>query len=410
MTDPLPTVETYGKGFIGIFDGQGHTISNLVINGEKNNGLLGTPYDATNLPELTVKNLALVNASMSRAASITKQPSGFIFGQANGTATFDNIYIQGSIAVTGDAIDGNASNAMGALIGTLNQGMVVNVSNSYFDINTKDSSVIMWRSGAIFGGTVRGGIQMNLTNCALYGDLSNFAGYSYYWSGSGYSQGNGLTAYAPVLTAKNFVVDTVISDTVTTTGLAKGLDFQSGSSDHLTEQDVSGLDAADVEGFTKTVGHLVPTSLLKMFPEHCLEESDVTDSILELEGYQTDNTNKIRLVATIADDNTANYKSVGFEVVAVYGDNAKSTSFSTSTVYTSINANTATGDTAITAQSLIGGNGYIFAMIIGNMPANTPVTFQVKTYYIDANDAQTDGATVVFTVDEIPSGTVSGGK
>jgi hypothetical protein len=49
-------------------------------------------------------------------------------------------------------------------------------------------------------------------------------------------------------------------------------------------------------------------------------------------------------------------------------------------------------------------------MIIGNLPADTPITLQVKTFYTDINDTQTDGSTTVFTVSQMPSGTVSGGK
>ena len=410
MTAPLSDIESYGYGFIGTFDGQGHTISNLKIEGAtKYSGLLGTPYDANNAPEITVKNLALVNASMTKVGTTVKQCTGFIFGYANGNVTFENLYVQGSMAVTGELpTSGTDGHAMGALIGGVNGSTTVAVNNSYFDITTENSEKAIRRSGAIFGATVGNGVEITMTNCALYGNIQNF-GYSFYWVGLGFANGG---QYKPTLTSTNFITDVNLGSSFgQRTGLITGLNMYNSD---LTAQNVSGLDATAVEGFTATVGHMVPTSLLKMFPQHCLETSTADGAKVEFEGYQTtnlvDGKAKVRLVATLADD-YKNYDEVGFEVVAVYDKAgvkpAKSQKVSCTKVYSSISA--VTGNEAypesISASSIIDGEGYIFAMVITGVPEG--ITLQVRTYSV-SGETTTYGATEVFTIADIPGGTVGG--
>lgn len=409
----LNTTYTYNgekHGFWGTFDGQGHTIDGLTVSG-KFAGLFGTPLPTT-ATTITIKNVAFTN-SRSESANAGDY-SGLLFGQIQNTVTLNlnNIYVDTTMYTTFKYSGTKLLLNHGGLMGLA--GLVTNIENSVINVTTDVTEDSVFFASGIIAGRALAGYEFNISNSALYGDVKIGKGYTYGLWGINSGGKTELSATDHTGEYNNSIVDLTFNSTTDSAkereivGKLNTFTFFEGET--AVAADIYGLDAVAVDGFTKTVGHLVPTSLLKMFPEHCLDEADVTGGILEFEGYQTNNDNKMRLVATIADKDIKNYNSVGFEVVAVYGENVKSTSFTSKTVYTSIGANTATGDTTISAESLIGADGYIFAMIIGNLPADTPVTLQVKTFYTDINDTQTDGSTTVFTVSQMPSGTVSGGK
>ena len=406
MTKALTDVASFGYGFIGEFDGQGHTISNLKItNPQKYNGLLGAPYLSDNSTKVAVKNLALKNASMTKTGNVTKQNTGFIYGYVNGTVEVENLYIQGTMTVTGSYEEGTTINTagMGALIGGINGNTTVNLKNSVFNISTSQSTLNIRRSGAIIGAVWGNNSTVNVENCVACGDFSKF-GNTYYLFGWGYNSNTYAVNFGSTLSG--FVIDAYLGSYGQKTGLVNATDI---FDDGVTTQDVSDFDASTIDGFTKTAGHLMPTTLLKMFPQHCLEENAVDGGILKLQGYQTKG-NDIRLVATIADKALENYKALGFEVVVAYGGDVASQDVEKHEVYSSICANSETGDDEISADELIGGDGYIFALHFH--PTHTPdaVTFQIRTYYVDANDNRTYGSTEVFTVTEFPGGTVVGGQ
>ena len=173
-----------------------------------------------------------------------------------------------------------------------------------------------------------------------------------------------------------------------------------------------------------TTGSPMPAAVVKNFPS--MFDNTVADAITEFEGYQTsvkyqnaaeNEVFDIRLVATIkaTDEAIATYKNVGFKIVANYGDVnvSKANDVALTTMYTSVLArNGVTEDKTYTVADLLGEgvNGYIFALPIKNISAAAgEITFEVTTYYTNADDVVVEGSTYTFVVDanDVPSGSVS---
>ena len=107
-----------------------------------------------------------------------------------------------------------------------------------------------------------------------------------------------------------------------------------------------------------------------------------------------------KTLASLGYENSVEYEKDGVKT-------AKSQKVACTKVYSSISA--VTGNEAypasISASSLIGGEGYIFAMVITGVPEG--ISLQVRTYSV-SGETTTYGATEVFTIADIPGGTVGG--
>lgn len=396
-------------GFLGIFDGQGHTISKLNVSGSNPyNGFFGAyVYKDSVVTGVEIKNVAFVDCTTnSENASYV----GLLYGLVRGVdVSVTNVYA--NITMTGK----NAKTTHGGLIGFFAESKL-SVSNSVIDVVTVSGQQL----GAVVGISNNNKAQetgnnnkITLETTAIYGNMDS-VGYTFGACGvNKYSDPEVDESVSNcIIDVSHSTFDGLDGYTGKSTGLLNGLAFV--KIGKVTTQVVSGLDATAVEGFTATVGHMVPTSLLKMFPQHCLETSTADGAKVEFEGYQTtnlvDGKAKVRLVATLADD-YKNYDEVGFEVVAVYEKDgvktAKSQKVACTKVYSSISA--VTGNEAypasISASSLIGGEGYIFAMVITGVPEG--ISLQVRTYSV-SGETTTYGATEVFTIADIPGGTVGG--
>ena len=108
---PIGTYSYYSTDFTGTFDGQGRTISNLVINrpASQNVGLFGS-----NEFSATVRNLGLLNVSITGQMAV-----GGVVGQNMGTIT--GVYTSGSVIAT--------DSGAGGIVG-LNYGLLSNVHSS----------------------------------------------------------------------------------------------------------------------------------------------------------------------------------------------------------------------------------------------------------------------------------------
>ncbi len=83
--------------FEGTFDGNGHTISNLSVTSSQSGGLFKS------LGECTIKNLAIVNATIAEGRS----QSGIIAQTTStGTHTIENVYVSATLAGSSDASKG----------------------------------------------------------------------------------------------------------------------------------------------------------------------------------------------------------------------------------------------------------------------------------------------------------------
>ena len=342
--------------------------------------------------------------------------SGLLFGQIQNTVTLNlkNIYVDTTMYTAYTDTVYNHYLNHGGLVGLA--GIVTNISNSVINVTTDIADGASFYASGMIAGRALNGYEFNISNSALYGDVKINRGYTYGLWGI---NGNGdLASASHTGEISNSIVDLTFNNTKDSAKereiKGKLNTFNLFEGDTAIAADIEGFDATAVEGFTATVGHMVPTSLLKMFPQHCLETSTADGAKVEFEGYQTtnlvDGKAKVRLVATLADD-YKNYDEVGFEVVAVYEKDgvktAKSQKVACTKVYSSISA--VTGNEAypasISASSLIGGEGYIFAMVITGVPEG--ISLQVRTYSV-SGETTTYGATEVFTIADIPGGTVGG--
>ena len=149
--------------YMGTFDGNNKTITNLYINANQEySGLFGYTYQST------IKNLTIDNAKVTN----TKAYTGFLVGEAKNGSTFQNIKISETCQMKGDmdtggiagSLDGNASNCV-----------------NYATVQGKEDV------GGLFGYYSRTGNSM--TACANYGNVtatSNTVGglVGYYSSGT----------------------------------------------------------------------------------------------------------------------------------------------------------------------------------------------------------------------------------
>ena len=89
-----------GKSFAGTFDGQGHTISNIVINGS-NSGSSATGF----IPNLSGSNASLTNVNFENVTiNATANEQAGIVGLLSGGATVSNVTVKsGSISANGGA-------------------------------------------------------------------------------------------------------------------------------------------------------------------------------------------------------------------------------------------------------------------------------------------------------------------
>lgn len=402
-------------GFEGTFNGNGFSIIGLNISGS-NVGFFGyltgtdsKTYNNTSA-SATIQNVAFINATVNS----TNPNAGLLYGGVHAaTITVENVYFDIAMSTT---MPEDKKCFTGGLVGYA-FGMKIDIKNCYIDIaanNTKAmnaAGIICGKFDLADGYTNYNALYVN--NTLLVGDVN--------FKNSYISCGADAAIDVPgSVTLSGAVIDINHTTSVTDSNYPNAVGLWKATKDiylesSVTDCNVSGLDATAVEGFTATVGHMVPTSLLKMFPQYCLETStaDIDDKIA-FQGYQTtnlvDNKAKVRLVATLADD-YKNYDEVGFEVVAVYekdgAKTAKSQKVACTKVYSSISA--VTGNNAylesITAEELIGVEGYIFAMVITGVPAG--ITLQVRTYSV-SGETTTYGSTEVFTIADIPGGTVGG--
>lgn len=156
-----------GIGFGGLFDGQGHVISNLKIN-RTDAGKLGLFGWLTSTSDYAVKNLTIRNASISGAhhAGIL---AGALNPSSNATPCLYNVHVSGTVKVTEDY--GYA----GGMIGDA----------SYLVANGCSADVKVTGYG-FTGGMVGSAFEGSFENCTVRGTVNGswtvggFAGVLYY--------------------------------------------------------------------------------------------------------------------------------------------------------------------------------------------------------------------------------------
>ncbi|MEH2607817.1 beta strand repeat-containing protein [Bradyrhizobium sp. AZCC 1693] len=147
---PVGTYSYYSTDFTGTFDGQGQTISNLVINRPASQfvGLFGsTEFSAT------VRNLGLLNVSITGQAAV-----GGVVGQNMGTIT--GVYTSGSVTATDSGAGGIVGYNYGSLSNVYSASAVsapVDYAGGIAGVSVGDISRA-YATGPVSGGSYVGGL------------------------------------------------------------------------------------------------------------------------------------------------------------------------------------------------------------------------------------------------------------
>ena len=146
--------------FSGTFDGQGHTISGISLEGDGRQALFGTIVEAT-IRNLTLENSTIINTNNSIAAGIVGRVKDG--GSIDGTI-IENCHVKSDVTIKGDGY-------AGGIVGTLNTGFVtISDCTSAATIAAGEG----YSSGGIAGflgfeGT-QGSADVTIMNCLYYGE------------------------------------------------------------------------------------------------------------------------------------------------------------------------------------------------------------------------------------------------
>ena len=150
----LTPIGTEANPFTGIFDGNGHTISNFKLaNNQINTGFFGVTDGSY------VVNLGLENVSIYYSG-YNIDNVGLMVGKATNASDFSECYVQGSINM-------NAEN-VGGFAGTMDTSSIYN-SGAYVSINLTGSATNV-------GGLVGDSISSTIDNSGVRGSIDTYSG------------------------------------------------------------------------------------------------------------------------------------------------------------------------------------------------------------------------------------------
>ena len=355
-------------GFQGIFDGQFHTIKNLVsVHPGANYGLFGKispsndgsgTYSGS---PVTLKNFAIVDSEISIGDN-----SALLYMQVRGgNITMENIYIGTDITFSNKTgTDGNA-----VFVNNVTRTANITFKNCVYD-GTITSNHTMY--SVFFNYVMTKDPNMRVENCLI-------------------AQGTAVP-YDVNRTTKNS--SGLVHGAMTaekTTGVNNVRYTESGLVDAMT-----GVAVEAPEGYVmSTAGYPVPAKTLPMVENNV----DTTNTTTWFKGIQYNAELKAIRFVGLVNGELADFGSVGFEIYA-YGPTGvmEKLDLNVNAVYTSITE----ADGSKTAEEL--GASYIYVANLGGIQEGKGVaTFVVKTYSVDANNVKTytDQQTVTF-------GTVAG--
>ncbi|MEL0168577.1 MAG: filamentous hemagglutinin N-terminal domain-containing protein [Pseudomonadaceae bacterium] len=178
------SVGTGADAFTGVLDGMNHVIDGLTINSNSQYvGLFGRTLNAS------IRNLGLVNASISGTASGNIDVGALVGWQQGGTVT--QSFVAGSVSGISTANDA----AVGGLVGRLTDSG--NISESYFNGAVSGSSGSGFTRTLLVGGLVGGltgsSIYQSYANSTVSGASSNYNSFlgglvGYWFNGGGITQ------------------------------------------------------------------------------------------------------------------------------------------------------------------------------------------------------------------------------
>ncbi|MDR2360228.1 MAG: hypothetical protein LBD85_02970, partial [Oscillospiraceae bacterium] len=164
-TDWVPIGSSSSRAFTGVFDGQGHKISNLTITGDdyEYNGLFGYVENAT------IKNIGLVDTHIDVTSTSSRTYAGGIAGYApssSSSVTIENCYNTGSVTASSTDDDSYAGGILGYAY--FDDSSTLTIENCYNtgDVSASDSA------GGIVGYAPSSSSSVTIENCYNTGDIS----------------------------------------------------------------------------------------------------------------------------------------------------------------------------------------------------------------------------------------------
>jgi len=141
--------------FAGTFDGQGHTISGIYVNANKDKA--GLFSEST--PKATIRNFRIVNSYIRCEGNLV----GSVVGRGN--SKFDSIYSNAIISATGASI--------GGIVGQVQTGNKNSITNCWFDGKMELTEEGAFQAGGIVGFVLLDGTSLLIDNCLNSGSISS---------------------------------------------------------------------------------------------------------------------------------------------------------------------------------------------------------------------------------------------
>lgn len=430
------------KGFLGVFDGNGHTLSGIHVTATADGyGIFGGQI----VGAATVKDLAVVDSSITASCVYV----GAIFGlKTTGNATspnvnpivLENLYVDVDITNSYQysstaTTDGDKRCQTGGLIGRV--GHSTTLTNCVYAGNieiTSDAQAAGGLIGAVEGtGTyLASGLNLTASNCAFYGSLkaggqtsSPLFGFlnnattasisnciaAGHWGYSTTSQNGVVWGYTAGLTGNKTVTNlyyTHDANVFVTTSPTEPTVYR--TTEHALKS-VTSLQLIEEWGLTAwsridAYSYPLPKTVALLLPEGARPVSESTRLI----GYQrrdpdaADGRFDLRLVAVV--DGLA-YQNIGFDVEIRFDINGKAVQSVTNAgeapiteVYGMLTGSDE-NDTRKTYTAAELGGAYIFALNITGIPDVNGLYFTVTTYHTDPDGQKTADHTESFVLSKL---------
>ena len=406
-------------GFRGTFDGDGHTISGIVLKGTTNLGFFMRTGDGAK-----IKNVKFTDTYVSgtrHLSALVAQPCGnleitnvgidcdivgndFIGGlvgrpayDATGkTITISNTSVSGSMSATA----GNNNNTVGGFIGS-NRTYTVSITKSVSYVDVKGTKYVSGFIGAAMH-------NVSMTDCQFMGTAGLSDGTTatnIRWVGAFacFVDLDGTKAYATNSTSKpetNYEFNLTNCRQVRSGGASYSLAMETKTPWYtLTVDDgyEAGPKVIDCSGLKESEGsELNATKALEAACRRFYVVPGTDDIPVAIEGVQRDSNGNARFIASIKDD--ANIKAVGFAVVKLSayvskvewmnGAQAKVEQIQAvkkcDAAYTSILSDYGLTEVAASAY----GAEYLVGLELA-VPSDATETLLIRTYYVTADTGET---------------------
>ena len=389
---------TSANGFRGTLDGQFHTLSNFKTPAQTSNGFLGNLYTADPSVHVQIKNIGIVNYTNTVSKRV-----GTFYGQVNVKLTFENVYVNAYLNGTA----GQSAEYAGGYIGNAFGAADVQFNNCVFDgtvafaSNSNAGSAFVGAVGHTNSAYDRPDHKLVFTNCLATGTF-------YYASNGEITNAScrfiglwGIGENEASVKDKQYNKD-ICPDVVEYNNCVQWSDYHQNSTgnhkavcEELTGMWPGGLSINVPEGYTaRNESYPVPTTLLPFFTEeiNAAHTTQAGDAELTVE-YSTAQEKyengelSVRLVGAMnlgENESLADYKAIGFEVVALRQENGVIWNNEDSQIFNVYTSYLSDGET-VTAE--MAGGDYVFMYELGGIVPNKGiVTFGIKTFYVDAED------------------------